>query len=105
VPPVGTPCAFFVYRNEGGKRIAFRLVESLRSHGISVDMAFGDRALRKQFSAADRAGARYAVVVDEDSGAGESVELKDLRGGEQRRVPSGDLVRVLSAGCSDGAPD
>ena len=105
VPPVGTPCAFFVYRNEGGKRIAFRLVESLRSHGISADMAFGDRALRKQFSAADRAGARYAVVVDEDSGAGESVELKDLRGGEQRRVPSGDLVRVLSAGCSDGAPD
>src|SRR5438874_779687 len=105
LPPTAGLSAFVVYQSEAGKQAAFRLAESLRTHGISADMAFGDRALRKQFSAADRAGARYAVVVDEDSGAGESVELKDLRGGEQRRVPSGDLVRVLSAGCSDGAPD
>ena len=41
-------CAFIVYRDEGGKRLAFRLAETLRASGISADMSFGDRALRKR---------------------------------------------------------
>ena len=92
IPPTADLCVFIVYRDEGGKRLAFRVAETLRSNGISADISFGDRALRKQFGAADKAGAHYAIVIEEDN----AVEVKDLRqGGEQRRVAIGDLVAVL----------
>ena len=85
-------CAFIVYRDEGSKRAAFRVAETLRSNGISADISFGDRALRKQFGAADKAGAHYAIVIGDD----DAVEIKDLRaGGEQRRVAIGDLIAAL----------
>src|SRR5438105_5891099 len=87
IPAPAALCAFLVYRDEGGKRRAFRLAETLRAEGVSTDLTYGDRALRKQFAAADRAGARFALVLDEGGVGGAEVEVKDLRSGEQRRVP------------------
>ncbi len=96
LPPATDLCAFVVYRNEGGKRLALRLAETLRASGISADISFGDRALRKQFGAADKAGAHYAIVLDGEDLGGAWAELKDLRdGGDQHRVAVGDLVAVL----------
>jgi histidyl-tRNA synthetase len=92
VPPVGTLDAFVVYRSEGGKRAAFRVAEELRQHGVSADLSFGDRALRKQFAAADRAGARYAIVVADSL---DPVEVKDLKSGEQRSMTRAELVDLL----------
>jgi histidyl-tRNA synthetase len=101
LPPMDGLCAFFVYQSEGAKQVAFRLAEMLRSRGISADMSFGDRKLGKQLSAADRAGAHYAVILGEEELATDSVTIKDLRGGsEQRRVPRGDLVGVFGGGCA-----
>jgi histidyl-tRNA synthetase len=87
--------AFIVYRNDGGKWLAFQVAEALRGEGISADLSFGDRALRRQFSTADRAGARYAIVVGEDALAADTIEVKDLQSGEQRRVSRAELGRVL----------
>jgi histidyl-tRNA synthetase len=95
-PPAARMCAYIVYRNEGSKLIAFRVAEQLRAAGISADLSFGDRALRKQLSAADRAGARNAIFVGEDALASDVVTVKDLAtGNEQREIPIGDLVRLL----------
>jgi histidyl-tRNA synthetase len=98
VPPLRSLCAYVVYRAEGAKRPAFDLVESLRREGISTDMSFGDRSLRKQLAAADRAGARYAVVMGDDP---RSVAVKDLASGDQRDVARDDLVGFLRQ--ADGA--
>ena len=104
LPRMGGLCAFFVYQSEGAKQVAFRLAEQLRAQGIPADLSFGDRKLGKQLSAADRAGARFAVILGEEELASDSVTLKDLRGGsEQRRVPRSDLVGLLGGDC--GAPD
>jgi len=104
LPRVGGLCAFFVYQSEGAKQVAFRLAEMLRTHDISADLSFGDRKLGKQLSAADRAGAHYAVILGEDELASDSVTIKDLRGGgEQRRAPRSDLVGLLGGDC--GAAD
>jgi histidyl-tRNA synthetase len=92
IPPTTDLCAFVVYRDEGSKRQAFRLAETLRANGLAVDMSFGDRALRKQFGAADKAGSHYAIVIGDD----DTVEIKDLRaGGDQKRVRVDELVAVL----------
>jgi len=70
--------------------------------GIATEVSFGDRRLAKQLSAADRAGADYAVILGEEEVASQSVMLKDLRnGGEQRRVAIGSLTEVLGRGAAE----
>ncbi len=98
-PPFTQPCAFLVYQNEQAKRSAFRLAETLRAGGISADLSFGDRKLGKQLSAADRAGASYALILGDDELASETVTIKDLKAGaEQRRVPTRELITILRDG-------
>ena len=94
-PPVSVLAGYVVYRDEGAKRHAFDLAERLRAEGSSVDLAFGDRALRKQLGSADRAHARFAIVVGEDP---DTVGVKELQSGEQRDVRTDELARVLRDG-------
>jgi histidyl-tRNA synthetase len=86
---------YITYQAEGGKQRAFELAESLRAQGIGCDLAFGDRRLGKQLGAADRSGARYALILGETELASDTVTLKDLRSGEQRTLPRRELVGIL----------
>ncbi|HEX8968934.1 MAG TPA: histidine--tRNA ligase [Chloroflexota bacterium] len=98
VPSLPAPNVFVAYQSDQGKRIAFQLAEALRADGISADVSTGDRKLGKQLSAADRAGANYALILGEDELASNSVTLKALRnGGEQRRVALDALVDELKS--------
>ncbi|HEY1298596.1 MAG TPA: histidine--tRNA ligase [Chloroflexota bacterium] len=102
VPLATAPDVFLVFQAEGGKLAAFGLAEELRAQGISTDMSYGDRKLGKQLGAADRARARFAVILGEDELASGTVTLKDLRaGGDQRRIGRDELVSILRQ--SDGA--
>ena len=73
------------------------LAGQLRAAGVRVDMAYGDRALKGAMRAADRSGARIALVVgDRDLEAG-TVGVKDLATGDQVSVPTDSVVaEVLS---------
>ncbi len=46
-----------------GTADAGRLLHELRTAGLSADRAYGGRALKRQWSAADRAGARFGVML------------------------------------------
>jgi histidyl-tRNA synthetase len=96
VPARPGPRVFCTYQTEGGKTEALRLADLLRQHGISADVAFGDRKLGKQLGAADRAGAEFALILGEQELATATVTLKDLRdGGDQRSVPQHALIEEL----------
>ena len=73
------------------------LAGQLRAAGVRVDMAYGDRGLKGAMRAADRSGARIALVVgDRDLEAG-TVGVKDLATGDQVSVPTDSVVaEVLS---------
>jgi histidyl-tRNA synthetase len=73
------------------------LAGQLRSAGVRVDLAYGDRGLKGAMRAADRSGARLALVAgDRDVEAG-TVGVKDLTTGEQVDVPMDSVVaEVLS---------
>jgi histidyl-tRNA synthetase len=102
VPPRSGPRVFCTYQTEGGKAQALRLVEDLRQHGIRADLAFGDRKLGKQLSAADRAGAEFALILGEQELAMGTVTLKDLRdGGDQRSLPQHALIEELGHGTTE----
>ena len=98
VPASARPLLFLVYQGTEAKRRAFGIAQELRAAGIAVDLAFGDRKLGRQITAADRAGARFAAILGEDELAQGAVSLKDLRNGqEQRTVPTAELLTTLQA--------
>ena len=62
------------------------LAGRLRAAGVSVDLAYGDRGLKGAMKAADRSGARLALVLGDREIADGAIEVKDLSNGEQRKV-------------------
>jgi histidyl-tRNA synthetase len=73
------------------------LAQRLRATGVRVDLAYGDRGVKGAMRAADRSGARLALVAgDRDIEAG-TVGVKDLTTGEQVDLPTDSVVaEVLS---------
>ncbi len=84
--PVGsqTRCEVFgVPLGEQAKLELARLAAALRAAGVRADLAYGDRGIKAAMRAADRSGARIALVAgDRDIDAG-TVGVKDLSTGEQ----------------------
>jgi histidyl-tRNA synthetase len=67
----------------------------LRAAGVRVDLAYGGKGLKGAMKAADRSGARYALVLgDRDLEAG-AVQLKELESGEQRTVALDGVVPAV----------
>ena len=89
-----------VYGVPMGEAATRRLVTvagQLRRAGVAVDLSYGGRGVKGAMKAADRSGARYAVVLgDRDIEAGVA-GVKDLVSGEQKNVSLDVLVDELVA--------
>lgn len=74
-----------------------RLAATLRAAGVRTDLAYGDRGVKGAMRAADRSGARIALVAgDRDIEAG-TVGIKDLRTGDQVDVAADRVVDEVLA--------
>ena len=97
--PAGAVDVFVVDVTDG--TIARDLTLELRQAGLAVDRAFDGRSMKAQMKAADRSGARLAVVVGPDERAAGIVSVRDLRdGGGQRPVPLAELAEHLQKALS-----
>jgi histidyl-tRNA synthetase len=88
---------FGVPMGAGAKLAIVDIAAQLRERGIAVDMAYGNRGIKGAMKAADRSGARFALVLGDQELAAESVLMKDLSNGEQETVPMADVVDALGA--------
>jgi histidyl-tRNA synthetase len=86
---------FAVPLGEQAKRVLFGAVTQLRRAGVSADLVFGGKGIKAAMKAADRSGARYAVVAGERDLADGVVQLKDLSSGDQTPVALDALVTTL----------
>jgi histidyl-tRNA synthetase len=68
------------------------LAAQLRAADVRVDMAYGDRGLKGAMRAADRSGARIALVVGDRDIESETVGVKDLGTGDQVSLPTDSVV-------------
>ncbi len=85
----------FVVDTTGGLE-ALRITEELRAAGVAVDRAFENRSMKSQMKAADRSGARWAVIVGEDELAAGTVLLRPLReAGDQMSIPRNELTPFI----------
>jgi histidyl-tRNA synthetase len=96
VAPEAGLSVFVVPLGAAAKSWAIGVVGQLRGQGVAADLAYGDRGLKGAMTAADRSGARWALVVgDRDLDAGVA-QLKDLTDGSQVAVPLTDLLEKLA---------
>ncbi|MCT9934308.1 histidine--tRNA ligase [Planotetraspora sp. A-T 1434] len=86
---------FAIPLGEEARRRIFPLVSELRRAGLAVDMAFGGRGVKGAMKAADRSGARYALILGERDLEAGAVQVKDLTTADQTAVPLAEVVEVL----------
>ena len=88
---------YCVPMGEAAKLALVTVAGALRANGVRVDLAYGDRGLKGAMRAADRSGARIALVVgDRDIEAG-TVGIKELATGEQADVGADAVVAEVLA--------
>lgn len=87
---------FAVPLGEEAARTLFSVVTGLRRSGVAADLAYGGKGLKAAMKAANRSGARYALVAGERDLAEGVIQLKDLGSGEQRPVPVEALVTEVT---------
>lgn len=74
---------------------ALTLARELRREGISADLGDESFRLKKSFELAEKAGARFIVIVGENEVASGQFAVKDLASGQQVQVPRADLAAYL----------
>jgi histidyl-tRNA synthetase len=99
-PAVDRPQVQVSYIGQGAlgqpaKQAAVHLTRQLRQAKIGALAPFGDRSLKSQLKAADRAGARFVVIIGEGELASGQVTVRDLSNGSQQLVANADLIRWL----------
>ncbi|MFH5210007.1 histidine--tRNA ligase [Antrihabitans spumae] len=96
----GVPARCDVFGVPLGDDAKAKLVEiagRLRAEGIRTDLAYGGRGVKGAMKAADRSGAKIALVLGERDLADETIGVKNLGTGEQQQVPIDDIVAVTGA--------
>jgi histidyl-tRNA synthetase len=88
-----TRCDVFgVPLGEAAKSRLVALSGELRAAGVRFDLAYGGRGMKGAMKAADKSGARFAIVLGERDIEAGVAQLKELATGDQREVPLVDLV-------------
>jgi len=95
--PVARGAACYVVAVGRGREAAWTLVRALRAAGVAAETTLGERPLKAQLRAADRAGAVYAAIVgDREADAG-VVTMRRLSDGEQQAVPREEVTAWLAS--------
>jgi histidyl-tRNA synthetase len=80
-----------------GRVKGYDVLRQLRAAGVSADAPFEERPLKAQLRMADRAGARFALILGEQEVAEGTVTVRRMEDGHQERVPATDVPTWISA--------
>src|SRR5450631_3397794 len=74
---------------------AAKLARELRRHDLVIELGDDAFRLKKSFEAADKAGAKYILIVGENEVKADAFTLKNLATGEQVPVARAELARKI----------
>ena len=86
---------FIIPLGDVAKEMAMKIAGQLRSAGKSIEIAFGDRALKGAMKGADKSGARYVIVLGESEISSATVELKEMKTGATSSVKIASLINAI----------
>lgn len=94
---LGSPDLFIIPLGESVaiKSAALQIAANLRAAGKLVEISFGDRALKGAMKAADKADAKYVIVLGDNEIASSAVDLKNMATGSSKSIRISDLVSEI----------
>ncbi|MGA9391903.1 MAG: histidine--tRNA ligase [Candidatus Sulfotelmatobacter sp.] len=92
---VTKPDVYIAPLGAGTNAEAARLARELRRHDVVVDLGDETFRLKKSFETADKAGAKYILIVGENEVQTDAFALKNLATGQQISVPRAQLARKI----------
>jgi histidyl-tRNA synthetase len=95
VPPPQPGVTCFVVSLGEGRRKAPELLRTIRGAGVSAETTFEERPLGAQMKMADRAGARFALILGDREAESGSVTVRRLEDGQEQTVPLTDVAAWL----------
>ncbi|WP_303818287.1 histidine--tRNA ligase [Selenomonas ruminantium] len=89
--------AFVVALGEEAQGAAFKLLTKLRQAGLKAGMDYAGRSMKAQMKQANKANARFALIIGEDEVKEACVQLKDMAKSEQEKVSFDNIIEKLCA--------
>ena len=86
---------FIIPLGEAAKIEALTIAADLRAHGKTVEISFGDRALKGAMKGADKSGATHVIVLGDAEISSGTVELKEMKSGHTSSVKIDSLLEAL----------
>jgi len=86
---------FIIPLGDSAKVKALTIATSLRNSGKTVEISFGDRALKGAMKGADKSGATYVIVLGDSEISSGTVELKHMKTGVTSSVKIDSLPEAL----------
>ncbi len=86
---------FMVCLDEQGLSKAFKLLQDLRARGVSADMNFRLGSMKSQMRQADKAKARFVLILGEEELKSGEIALKDMQQGTQERFGLDAVAEIV----------
>ena len=86
---------FFTNLGQEEQAAALGLLRELRDAGVAAEIYPDCGKMKKQMEYANRRGIPYVVIVGSQELEAKAATVKDMRSGEQRQVPFGELAEYL----------
>ncbi|MFP4472923.1 MAG: histidine--tRNA ligase [Candidatus Omnitrophota bacterium] len=93
------PCvldAFFIVLGDAAAPKAVQLLQRLRFGNVMTDMSFVGGSMKSQMRQADKAGARYVLILGEEELACGTVTLKNMTSGEQQDISLENMDALIA---------
>ena len=88
---------FVVALGENVQTAAFRLLMAMRAAGLSAQMDFAGRSMKAQMKQANKANARFVVILGEDEVREQAATLRNMQTSEQEKVTMQEIINKLCA--------
>jgi histidyl-tRNA synthetase len=89
------PLVWIITQSESAKSFTWQLLSDLRAAGIAADMDVSGRSMKSQMKLADRAAAKWSLIVGDTEMQNQTVMLKDMKTSEQSAVAQSDIIAKL----------
>ncbi|PIC64612.1 histidine--tRNA ligase [Sporosarcina sp. P13] len=87
---------YLVTLGDAARAKGFEILGKLRENGLCSEMDYMDRKMKAQMKSADRLQANHVIVIGEDEVNENSVQLKNMADGQQKKVPIDELIDELT---------
>lgn len=86
---------YMISMGDKARTVSIALSAKLREHGISCELDYIGRKMKALFKEAERANAKFVLIIGEDELANGKVQVKQLDKGTQEEVKIDEVIQYL----------